>query len=285
MSRTVYVNGAYVPEEEATISVFDRGFLFADGVYEVTTVLSGKLVDFGPHMKRLARSLGELDMPSPASEEDLLTIHRELVARNGLDEGLIYMQVTRGAADRDFLFPPKDTAPSLVLFTQAMVLRDKPAARTGIRIASVPDLRWARRDIKTVQLLYPSMAKMEAKAKGADDAWLVEDGVVTEGSSNNAHIVTADGTLITRDLSHSILHGITRAAVLKLAADDGVKVEERSFTLEEAKNASEAFVTSASTFVMPVVEIDGQPIGTGAPGPIARCLREIYLAEADRTAI
>ncbi|MDX1730976.1 MAG: aminotransferase class IV, partial [Aurantimonas coralicida] len=175
--------------------------------------------------------------------------------------------------------------PSLVLFTQAMVLRDKPAARTGIRIASVPDLRWARRDIKTVQLLYPSMAKMEAKAKGADDAWLVEDGVVTEGSSNNAHIVTADGTLITRDLSHSILHGITRAAVLKLAADDGVKVEERSFTLEEAKNASEAFVTSASTFVMPVVEIDDQPIGSGAPGPIARRLREIYLAEADRTAI
>ncbi|EAS48653.1 D-alanine aminotransferase [Aurantimonas manganoxydans SI85-9A1] len=285
MSRTVYVNGAYVPEEEATISVFDRGFLFADGVYEVTTVLSGKLIDFGPHMKRLARSLGELDMPSPASEEELLTIHRGLVTRNGLNEGLIYMQVTRGAADRDFMFPPKDTAPSLVLFTQAMVLRDKPAARTGIRIASVPDLRWARRDIKTVQLLYPSMAKMEAKSRGADDAWLVEDGIVTEGSSNNAHIVTADGTLITRDLSHSILHGITRAAVLKLAADDGVKVEERSFTLEEAKNASEAFVTSASTFVMPVVEIDGQPVGTGTPGPIARRLREIYLAEADRSAI
>ncbi|MEF2550633.1 D-amino-acid transaminase [Aurantimonas sp. A2-1-M11] len=285
MTRTVYVNGAYVPEDQATISVFDRGFLFADGVYEVTTVLSGKLVDFVPHMARLARSLGELDLPSPAGEEELLAIHRELVARNDLDEGLIYMQVTRGAADRDFLFPPKDTAPSLVLFTQAMPLRDRPAARTGIRVASVPDLRWARRDIKTVQLLYPSMAKMEAKARGADDAWLVEDGIVTEGSSNNAHIVTADGTLVTRNLSHAILHGITRAAVLKLARDDGVAVEERSFTLEEAKRASEAFVTSASTFVMPVVEIDGQPVGTGEPGPIAQRLREIYLAEADRTAI
>ncbi|MEC5291315.1 D-amino-acid transaminase [Aurantimonas sp. C2-6-R+9] len=285
MSRTVYVNGDYLPEQEAKISVFDRGFLFADAVYEVTSVLSGKLVDFAAHMKRLERSLSELKMATPASDAELLAIHRELVKRNGIDEGMVYMQVTRGAADRDFLFPPEETKPSLVLFTQAMGLRDKPAARTGIKIASVPDLRWARRDIKTVQLLYPSIAKTEAKAKGADDAWLVEDGMVTEGTSNNAYILTEDGALVTRALSHAILHGITRAAVLRMAEEDGLRIEERSFTLEEAKRAKEAFITSASAFVLPVVEIDGVTLGDGAPGPVARRLREIYLAEADRTAI
>ena len=285
MSRIVYVNGAYVPEAEARISVFDRGFLFADAVYEVTTVLGGKLVDFRAHMARLDRSLSELGLPAPASHDELLAIHRELATRNGVDEGLIYMQVTRGAADRDFLFPPQDTPPSLVLFTQTMSLRDKPAARNGIRVASVPDLRWGRRDIKTVQLLYPSMAKTQAVRQGADDAWLVEDGIVTEGTSNNAHIVTADGTLVTRDLSHSILHGITRAAVLRLAADSGLRIEERSFTLEEAKAAKEAFITSASAFVLPVVSIDGAAIGDGRPGPVAGRLREIYIEEVDRTAI
>ncbi|MCP3054698.1 D-amino-acid transaminase [Aurantimonas marianensis] len=285
MSRTVYVNGDYLPEEEAKISVFDRGFLFADAVYEVTSVLSGKLVDFAAHMKRLERSLSELKMTRPASEADLLAIHRELVARNGIDEGLVYMQVGRGAADRDFLFPPEDTKPSLVLFTQAMGLRDKPAGRTGIKVASVPDLRWGRRDIKTVQLLYPSIAKTEAKAKGADDAWLVEDGMVTEGTSNNAYILTEDGALVTRALSHAILHGITRAAVLRMAKEDGLRIEERSFTLDEAKRAKEAFITSASAFVLPVVEIDGLTLGDGTPGPVARRLREIYLAEAERTAI
>ncbi|HEY9057795.1 MAG TPA: D-amino-acid transaminase [Aurantimonas sp.] len=285
MSRTVYVNGDYLPEEEAKISVFDRGFLFADAVYEVTSVLSGKLVDFAAHMKRLERSLSELKMTRPASEADLLAIHRELVARNGIDEGLVYMQVGRGAADRDFLFPPEDTKPSLVLFTQAMGLRDKPAGRTGIKVASVPDLRWGRRDIKTVQLLYPSIAKTEAKAKGADDAWLVEDGMVTEGTSNNAYILTEDGALVTRALSHAILHGITRAAVLRMAKEDGLRIEERSFTLDEAKRAKEAFITSASAFVLPVVEIDGVTLGDGTPGPVARRLREIYLAEAERTAI
>ncbi len=286
MSRTVYVNGDYRPEQEAKISVFDRGFLFADAVYEVTSVLSGKLVDFAAHIKRLERSLSELKMAAPASEAELLAIHRELVRRNGIDEGMVYMQVTRGAADRDFLFPPEETQPSLVLFTQAMGLRDKPTARTGIKVASVPDLRWARRDIKTVQLLYPSIAKTEAKAKGADDAWMVEDGMVTEGTSNNAYILTEDGALVTRALSHAILHGITRAAVLRMAEEeDGLRIEERSFTLEEAKRAKEAFITSASAFVLPVVEIDGVALGDGTPGPVARRLREIYLAEADRTAI
>ena len=285
MTRTVYVNGEYVPETEAKISVFDRGFLFADAVYEVTSVLGGKLIDFHAHMARLDRSLSELDMTAPASHDELLAIHRELVTRNAVDEGMIYMQVTRGAADRDFLYPPKDTAPSLVLFTQALGLRDKPVARTGLRIAAIEDLRWGRCDIKTVQLLYPSMAKMAAKAKGVDDAWMVADGVVTEGSSNNAHIVTTDGTLVTRPLSHAILAGITRAAVLRMAKEHDVKVEERTFTLDEAKQAKEAFITSASMFVMPVVEIDGARIGDGKPGDLTQKMRAIYIDEAEKSAI
>ncbi len=285
MTRTVYVNGEYVPETEAKISVFDRGFLFADAVYEVTSVLGGKLIDFHAHMARLDRSLSELDMKAPASHDGLLAIHRELVTRNALDEGMIYMQVTRGAADRDFLYPPKDTAPSLVLFTQALGLRDKPVAKTGLRVAAIEDLRWGRCDIKTVQLLYPSMAKMAAKAKGVDDAWMIADGIVTEGSSNNAHIVTADGTLVTRPLSHAILAGITRAAVLRMAKEHDVKVEERTFTLDEAKRAKEAFITSASMFVMPVVEIDGAQIGDGTPGDLTKKMRAIYIDEAEKSAI
>ncbi|MBP0616565.1 D-amino-acid transaminase [Jiella mangrovi] len=283
--RTVYVNGVFCPETEAVVSIFDRGFLFADGVYEVTGVLDGKLIDFSGHMARLRRSLAELELREPAQEDKLLSIHRQLVEKNDLVEGMIYMQVTRGAADRDFLFPADDTKPSLVLFTQSASLRDKPAAKTGLRVVTVPDLRWARRDIKTVQLLYPSMAKMEAKRRGVDDAWMVEDGCVTEGSSNNAYIVDAGGTLITRPLNHAILHGITRKAVLRLAAESGLAVEERPFTVEEAKVAREAFITSASSFVLPVVEIDGTTIGDGRPGEIATRLREIYIDEALKTAV
>ncbi|MEM8580996.1 MAG: D-amino-acid transaminase [Pseudomonadota bacterium] len=279
MSRIVYVNGDFVPEEEAKISVFDRGFLFADGVYEVTSVLDGKLIDFEGHAKRLERSLSELEMDAPVSMDELLEIHRELVARNDVTEGLVYLQVTRGAADRDFAYP-KDAEPSLVLFTQSKTLAASPAAETGIRVISIADQRWGRRDIKTVQLLYPSMGKMMAKAAGVDDAWMVEDGAVTEGTSNNAYIVTRDGTIVTRHLGTEILHGITRAAVLRFAREAQMKVEERSFTIEEAKNAQEAFITSASTFVMPVVEVDGAPVGDGKPGPVAFRLREIYLEES-----
>ncbi|MGB0497355.1 MAG: D-amino-acid transaminase [Rubricella sp.] len=285
MSRTVYVNGEYLPEEEAKISVFDRGFLFADGVYEVTSVLEGRLVDFGGHVKRLHRSLSELDMGKPVADDELLAIHRELVTRNGIEEGLVYLQVTRGAADRDFAFPPEDTPPSLVLFTQAKALVDTPSARNGIRVVTVDDIRWGRRDIKTVQLLAPSLCKMAAKKQGKDDAWMVQDGHVTEGTSNNAYIVTADGTIVTRHLSNDILHGITRAAVLRLAAEAQIRVEERAFTPEEARAAREAFVTAASSFVQPVVEIDGETIGDGTPGPIARRLREIYVEEARAKAI
>ncbi len=287
MSRTVYVNGAYLPEEEATVSIFDRGFLMADGVYEVTSVLDGKLIDFEGHAVRLERSLNELDMASPITKEDLLEVHRELVRVNGIVEGMIYLQITRGAPDdRDFVFPdPETTAPTIVLFTQNKPgLANSPVAKTGIKVIGIEDLRWGRRDIKTVQLLYPSMGKMMAKKAGADDAWMVEDGYVTEGTSNNAYIVKGT-SIITRALSNDILHGITRAAVLRFAKEAQFTIEERNFTIEEAKSADEAFITSASTFVMPVVNIDGAEIGTGTPGPVAARLREIYLEESLKTAI
>ncbi|PWE32431.1 D-amino acid aminotransferase [Maritimibacter sp. 55A14] len=283
MSRTVYVNGAYVPEHEAKVSVFDRGFLMADGVYEVTSVVDGKLIDFAGHAKRLARSLGELEMDNPLSEAELLEIHRELVTRNDVSEGLVYLQITRGAADRDFAYP-EVARPTVVLFTQHKTLVDTAAAERGISVISIPDERWGRRDIKTVQLLYPSMGKMMAKAAGADDAWMIEDGLVTEGTSNNAHIVK-DGRIVTRHLSNEILHGITRAAVLRFAREAQMEVEERAFTLDEAQAADEAFVTSASTFVTPVVRIDDAPVGAGTPGPVARRLREIYIEEMRRAAI
>ena len=286
MTRIVYVNGDYLPETEAKISIFDRGFLFADGVYEVTSVLDGKLIDFAGHATRLERSLNELEMQTPVTMDALLEIHRELVARNEITDGLVYLQITRGAAaDRDFAYPAEDTPPTIVLFTQNKPgLAESPAAKTGIKVISIEDQRWARRDIKTVQLLYPSMGKMMAKAAGADDAWMVEDGAVTEGTSNNAYIVKGN-TIITRHLGNEILHGITRAAVLRFAREAQMKVEERAFTMDEAKAADEAFVTSASTFVMPVVEIDGQAVGTGVPGSVASRLREIYLDESRKAAI
>lgn len=286
MSRTVYVNGDYLPEAEAKVSIFDRGFLMADGVYEVTSVLDGKLIDFAGHCKRLDRSLGELEMTNPHAEAEWLAIHRELVARNGIVDGMIYLQVTRGnPGDRDFAYPPADLPPTVVLFTQNKPgMADAPAARTGWKVISVPDIRWHRRDIKTVQLLYPSMAKMAAKKAGVDDAWMIEDGFVTEGTSNNAYIVKGN-RIITRGLSNDILHGITRAAVLRFAREAQMEVEERNFTIDEAKSADEAFITSASAFVMPVVEIDGKAVGQGSVGPVAVRLREIYLEEMRKAAI
>jgi len=285
MSRIVYVNGQYVPEEDAKISVFDRGFLFADGVYEVTSVLDGKLVDFDAHTVRLDRSLAELGMSMPMTAEALLEIHREIVAQNALDEGLVYLQITRGEADRDFVYPEAGTAQSVVLFSQARAITENAVAERGMRVISVPDIRWGRRDIKTVQLLAPSMCKMMAKAEGKDDAWMVEDGTVTEGTSNTAYIVTHEGTIVTRHLSHEILAGITRDVVLKVAAEAQLKVEERPFTVDEVKGAAEAFITAASTYVCPVVEIDGAQIGDGMPGPVGTRLRELYIDASRRTAI
>ena len=252
MSRIVYVNGEYLPEAEAKVSVFDRGFLFADAVYEVTAVLEGKLVDFEAHQRRLERSLSELGMRAPMAVGGLLAVHRELVRCNGLDEGLVYLQVTRGSADRDFAYAD-DLEPTLVLFTQQKALRDSIAVREGIKVISVPDIRWARRDIKTVQLLASSRAKMEARRAGKDDAWLLEDGYVTEGTASNAFIVSPDGRVVTRSLSTAILHGITRAAVLDCIRELDTGLEERAFSIEEAKSAAEAFVTSATGFVTPVV--------------------------------
>jgi D-alanine transaminase len=279
MSRIVYVNGDFVPEEEAKVSVFDRGFLFADGVYEVTPIVQGKLVENPGHMARLERSLGELRMECPVPVAELPALMKDLVARNSVEEGLIYLQVTRGAADRDFPFP-KDIAPTLVMFTQTKPVWESRAAVEGIRVISAPDIRWGRRDIKTVQLLAPCLMKTLAKDQGKDDAWMVEDGVVTEGTSNNAFIVTKDGTIVTRQLSTDILHGVTRRSVLRLAEEAQMKIEERPFTIAEAQEAAEAFMTAASAFVTPVIEIDGAPIGDGAPGPVAKRLREIYLTAA-----
>ncbi|WCR09944.1 D-amino-acid transaminase [Paracoccus stylophorae] len=286
MTRTVYVNGDYLPEDAARVSIFDRGFLMADAVYEVVSVLDGRLLDFDGHMARLDRSLDALAIANPLSHDDYLAAHRELVDRNAITDGLVYLQVTRGnPGDRDFAYPPEDTPPTVVMFTQAKPgLADAPAARTGWKVVGVEDLRWGRRDIKTVQLLYPSMAKMEARARGADDAWLTEAGHVTEGTSNNAYIVRG-GVIVTRELSRDILHGITRAAVLRFAREAQMTVEERPFTIAEAQQADEAFVTSASAFVMPVVEIDGKKVGDGTVGPVATRLREIYLEESRKAAI
>jgi D-alanine transaminase len=283
MSRVVYVNGEYVHEEDAKISVFDRGFLFADGVYEVSAVIGGKLIDNDAHLRRLERSLAELKMGCPVPVSDIPHIQRELVEVNGVDEGMVYLQVSRGVADRDFSFP-KEEQPSLVLFTQARPVSSSPKAARGIRVISQDDVRWGRRDIKTVQLLAQSLAKQAALSAGADDAWMVEDGFVTEGSSNNAFIITTDGVLITRQLGNDILHGITRRTVLDIAKQENLTVEERPFTIEEAQGAAEAFSTSASAFVMPVISIDNKTISQGVPGPITQKLRERYIELAMETA-
>ena len=278
MSRIVYVNGSYVDEVDAKVSIFDRGFLFADGVYEVTPIVNGKLVDYDAHIERLDRSLSELRMAWPCSKDALKAMHLDLIKKNNLHEGIIYMQVTRGAADRMFNFP-KDITSSLVAFTQVMSLVDNPNARTGVKVVTTPDIRWLRRDIKSIMLLAPVLGKQEAYEKGAAEGWMVEDGFVTEGTSSNAYIIK-DNTVITRPLSNRILAGCTRRALFRLSKEHGVKIEERLFTPEEAYAADEAFLTSASQFVMPIVEIDGKRIGGGQPGPVSRKLRELFLEEA-----
>jgi len=275
MSRIVYVNGAYLPEEDATISIFDRGFIFGDGIYEVSAVIGGKLVDCEAHLARLERSCGEIRLSLPWPKAELIAIHEELIKRNSLDEGGIYLQVSRGASDREFAFP-KDVQPTLVMFTQARNFVDAPTVKTGIKVVTTPDLRWARRDIKSVNLLAPVLAKQFAAESGAQEAWLVEDGVVTEGASSTAWIVKGK-TLISRPLSNKVLPGITRKAVLAFIAESGFTFEEREFTLQEALDAEEAFITSATSLVMPVTTIDGHTIHNGAPGPTALRLREIYV--------
>ncbi|MGB5212114.1 MAG: D-amino-acid transaminase [Anderseniella sp.] len=277
MTRTVFVNGQYVPEDQAQVSIFDRGFVFGDGIYEVVPVIGGRMVDKAPFLERLKRSLGELRIEMPMSDADYLAMHEKLIELNGIDEGGVYSQITRGAADRDFAFP-KAATPSVAAFTMKKQLLDNPNATTGVKVVTVEDIRWKRRDIKSVALLGQVMAKQEAVEKGGFEGWMVEDGFVTEGTSSTAYIVK-DDTIITRPLSNSILPGIRRKVLLQLCARHNVKLEERLFTVEEALDADEAFLSSATTLVMPIVDIDGTMIGGGQPGPMARKMREAYIAE------
>ena len=283
MSEIVYVNGAFLPRQDAKISVFDRGFLFADGIYEVCAVLDGRLVDNASHLERLERSTSAIELPLPLSRKEIVDMQRELVARNGVQEGLVYMQVTRGAADRDFAFPG-ETSPTLVAFTQKKTIIGAPAAKAGVSVISTPDIRWARRDIKSVALLAQVLAKQAARRAGSAEAFMVEDGFVTEGSSSTAFIVTQAGEIVTRPLSTALLPGCTRKAVLRLAQERGMTIVERAFTIAEAQAAAECFFTSATAFVMPVIAIDGVTVGQGAPGPATLRLREIYIETARASA-
>lgn len=279
MERIAWLNGDFVPLAEAKVSAQDRGFLFADGIYELTAVLDGKLVDSYAHLARFERSAAGLDLALPIPTAEIEGIQRELIVRNQLDQGGVYFQLTGGPAERDFLAP--STAPTLFMFTQAANVIDRPQAKTGIAVKTLPDPRWARRDIKSIMLLGQVLAKREAASAGAQEAWLVDPaGFITEGASSSALIVTPDGTLVTRPNSNDILPGCTRKAVLAIAERDGVKVEERLFTVAEAHGAREAILTSASNFVLPVVAIDGAPVGDGKPGPIAQRLRELYIEAA-----
>jgi D-alanine transaminase len=278
MTRIVHLNGQYLPEQEARVSVFDRGYLFADGVYEVTAVIDGRLVDYEPHMERLGRSLSELSMAWPCGKAALREVHEELLKRNALSEGRVYMQVTRGVAERDFAYP-KDTPTSLLAFTQCAAIVDNPKAESGVEVISVPDIRWRRRDIKSIALLPQCMGKERAARAGAYEAWMIEDRLVTEGTSSSAYIVK-DDRVITRPLSSSILPGVTRKALLSLSRSEKIVVEERPFALAEAYGADEAFMTSAGSLVLPIVRIDGRAIGSGRPGPLTRRLRGLYLEAA-----
>lgn len=285
MERTVYLNGDYLAESKAKISIFDRGFLFADAVYEVTAVLDGKLIDHQGHLARLERSSKELGISLPVTNAQLLEIQHQLIERNALEEGSIYLQLTRGnEGDRDFSYGD-DIEPTLVLFTQARRLINDPKAKTGIEVISFDDIRWRRRDIKTTSLLPACLAKKAASVAGVEDVWMIEDGYVTEGGSNNAYIVTQNDVLVTRPLSNDILHGITRASLMRLAKELNLTIEERFFTIDEAYQAKEAFISSATTFVWPVVAIDNKPIGDGKPGKIASKLRDIYIRTSKESAI
>lgn len=276
MSRIVYINGDYVPEEKAMVSVFDRGFVFGDGVYEVVPVIHGKLVDKQYFLERLQRSLGELQLQWPLPSDAYLQVMEELIARNQLQEGIVYSQVTRGVADRDFAFPA-DTPTTLMAFTSKMEIINHPNAVSGIAVSTFDDIRWKRRDIKSINLLAQVMAKQDAVSKGAKESWMVEDGHVTEGASSSAYIVK-DGRVITRHLSNLILPGIRRRTLLEIAAANDIAFAEREFTVAEALAADEAFISSATTVVLPVVTIDGHKIADGKPGPITRRLRELYVS-------
>jgi D-alanine transaminase len=277
MSRIAYVNGRYVPHRAASVHVEDRGYQFADGVYEVMAVKGGRLLDEAGHMDRLERSLGELRMAAPMGRAALAGVLREIVRRNRVEDGIVYLQVTRGVAPRDHAFPKRPVPPSLVVTAR----RQKPkldAMAKGVAVVTVPDIRWRRRDIKTVGLTANVLAKQQAAEAGAYEAWLVEEGGrVTEGSSTNAWIVTRDKVIVTRRADHDILNGITRLALLGLGGKAGYRFEQRAFTVAEAQSAAEAFVTSATSWVIPVVKIDERWIGNGAPGSVTLALQSLYV--------
>lgn len=276
MPRYAYVNGRYLPHRDAAVHIEDRGYQFGDGVYEVVTIAGGRLVDESPHLDRLERSLSELSIPMPLSRRALELVSHELIRRNGVSNGIVYMQVTRGVAPRDHKYPAH-AVPSLVMTTRHIDFATQPKFTDGVSVITIPDLRWARRDIKTIALLPNCMGKQKAYEAGAYEAWQVDgDGMVTEGTSSNAWIVTAEGRLVTRHLSSDILHGITRRTVLAIAVEEGVRFEERAFSVDEAMHAREAFVTSATSFVTPVVRIDDTPVADGRPGPLSRRLLAWY---------
>ena len=285
MEQIAYVNGSFVPLQDAKVSILDRGFLFADGIYEVAAVLDGRLVDNASHLARLERSVGEISLALPETLDRIQEIERELVARNDLVNGMVYLEVTRGADNgRDFAFP-KGISPTLIMFTTVKDIVNAPSAKTGIGVITVPDLRWTRRDIKSVALLAQVLAKQAAAEAGAGEAWMIEDGKVTEGGSSSAFILTQDDVLVTRQNSSEILPGCTRKAVVALAQERQLRVEERPFTVEEALAAKEAFITSATLFVQPVISIDDKPVAGGKPGPMTNRLREIYIDFARATAV
>jgi D-alanine transaminase len=285
LNQIAYVNGSFVPLAEAKVSIFDRGFLFADGIYEVSAVLDGKLVDNASHLARLQRSVGEISLTLPESTEHIQKIQKELIARNNLVNGMVYLEVTRGAdSGRDFAFP-KGVKPTLVMFTAVKDIVNAESAKSGINVITVPDIRWARRDIKSVALLAQVLAKQAAAEAGAGEAWMIEDGKITEGGSSSAFILTQDDVIVTRQNGSEILPGCTRKAVVKLAEERQLRVEERAFSIDEALAAKEAFITSATVFVQPVVSIDGRKIANGKPGPMTNRLREIYIDFARATAV
>jgi len=276
VTRYVYVNGDYVEADKASISIFDRGFLFADGVYEVTAVLNGRMIDFAPHVQRLRSSMAKLDMTLDLDDAAIEDIHHGLMEYNRLENGVVYIQVTRGVAERDFAYPG-EAQPTVIAFTQPRDYFGDRNAQKGVSIVTTPDLRWLRRDIKSIALLPQAMGKQEANKRGAFEAWMVEDGLITEGTSSSAFIVTEQGVIVTRALSREILPGLTRSRLLSLIEAERLPVDQRPFSVEEALEAREAFLTSASSFVLPVVSIDEHPVGTGKPGPIAQRLRARYL--------
>ncbi len=284
MSRIAYVDGQYLPHRSAGVHIEDRGYQFADGVYEVLAVVGGHLVDEEPHLKRLARSLSELRIAAPISQAALEIVMREVVRRNGVRDGALYLQVTRGTAPRDHAFP-QSAKPVLVVTARRKKPADPRLASDGIAVITIPDIRWRRCDIKSVALVANVLGKQRAREAGAYEAWQVDsDGRVTEGTSTNAWIVTADGAVVTRQADSAILNGVTRLAVFDIIRREGYRVVERPFTVAEAKAAREAFVTSTAVELLPVVRIDGDPVGDGKPGPLSTALRAFYLAHAAKAA-